>query len=82
MYNVKVSELKGTSRQKSIAFPRQVAMYLAKEMMNESLNNVASSFGGKTHSTVLHAWKKVSKQVEKDETLKRQIQMTRRNLEA
>lgn len=82
MYDVKVSELKGTSRQKNIAFPRQVAMYLAKEMMNDSLNSVATSFGGKTHSTILHAWKKVSKQVETDETLKRQIQMTRRNLEA
>ena len=82
MYNVKVSELKGTSRQKNIAFPRQVAMYLAKEMMNDSLSSVASSFGGKTHSTVLHAWKKVSKQVETDETLKRQILMTKRNLEA
>lgn len=82
MFNVKVSELKGTSREKKIAFPRQIAMYLAKEMMNDSLNSVASCFGGKTHSTVLHAWKKVSKQVETDETLKKQILMTKRNIEA
>lgn len=82
MFNVKVSELKGTSREKKIAFPRQIAMYLAKEMMNDSLMKVASSFGGKTHSTVIHAWKKVSKQVEIDETLRRQIQMTKRNIEA
>jgi chromosomal replication initiator protein len=82
MFNVKVSELRGSSREKKIAFPRQIAMYLAKEMMNDSLMKVASSFGGKTHSTVIHAWKKVSKQVEIDETLRRQIQMTKRNIEA
>lgn len=82
MFNVKVSELRGTSREKKIAFPRQVAMYLAKEMMNDSLMKVASSFGGKTHSTVIHAWKKVSKQVETDETLRRQILLTKRNIEA
>jgi chromosomal replication initiator protein len=81
MFNVKVSELRGSSREKKIAFPRQVAMYLAKEMMNDSLMKVASSFGGKKHSTVIHAWKKVSKQVETDETLRRQILMTKRNIE-
>ena len=82
MFNVKVSELKGSSKEKKVAFPRQVAMYLAKEMINDSLMKVASSFGGKKHSTVIHAWKKVAKQVETDETLRRQIQMTKRNIEA
>jgi chromosomal replication initiator protein len=81
MFNVKVSELRGSSREKKIAFPRQVAMYLAKEMMSDSLIKVAASFGGKKHSTVIHAWKKVSKQVEADETLRRQILMTKRNIE-
>ncbi len=82
MFNVKVSELKGSSKEKKVAFPRQVAMYLAKEMINDSLMKVASSFGGKKHSTVIHAWKKVAKQVETNETLRRQIQMTKRNIEA
>ena len=82
MFNVKVSELRGTSREKKIAFPRQIAMYLAKELLSDSLMKVASSFGGKKHSTVIHAWKKVSKQVETDETLRRQILMTKRNIEA
>lgn len=81
LYEVRVSDLCGSARTKDIAFPRQVAMYLAKEMINESLIKLASSFGGKTHSTLLHAWKKIADQLEKDETLKRQIQMARRNLE-
>jgi len=81
LFNVRVSELRSNSRSKNIAFPRQVAMYLAKELINDSLVRLSASFGGKTHSTLLHAWKKVSEQVERDETLRRQIQMARRNLE-
>jgi chromosomal replication initiator protein len=81
IYEVRVSDLKGNSRSKDVAFPRQVAMYLAKELINESLIKLSSSFGGKTHSTLLHAWKKISGQVENDELLRKQIQMARRNLE-
>lgn len=82
IYEVRVSDLKGTSRSKEVAFPRQVAMYLAKELINESLMKLSSAFGGKTHSTLLHAWKKISGQVETDEVLRKQIQMARRNLES
>lgn len=82
MFNVRVQDLRGTSRTKEIAFPRQVAMYLAKELINESLMKLASSFGGKTHSTLLHSWNKIRKQIQTDETLRRQIQMTKQNLEA
>ncbi len=81
IYEVKVTDLRSTSRSKCVAFPRQVAMYLAKELINDSLMKLASAFGGKTHSTLLHAWKKISTQAEKDETLRRQIQMAKRNLE-
>ncbi len=82
MFNVRVQDLKGNSRAKEIAFPRQVAMYLAKEMINDSLMKLASSFGGKTHSTLLHSWNKIKKQLETDETLRRQIQMTQQDLES
>jgi chromosomal replication initiator protein len=81
IFGVRVSDLRGTSRAKQVAFPRQVAMYLAKELINDSLMKLASSFGGKTHSTLLHAWKKISEQVETDETLKKQIEMARHKLE-
>ena len=81
LFEVKESDLRSQKRTKKIAFPRQVAMYLAKELLTDSLIKIAQSFGGKTHSTLLHSWKKISKQVEQDDTLKRQIQMARRNLE-
>lgn len=80
MYDVRVSDLKGTSRTKEVAFPRQIAMYLAKELISDPIMKLAAGFGGKTHSTLLHAWKKVSKQLESDETLRRQVQMTKQNL--
>lgn len=81
IFDVRVSDLKSGSRTRGIAFPRQVAMYLAKELIHESLARLSSAFGGKTHSTLLHAWKKVAGQVEKDDTLRRQIDMAKRNLE-
>ncbi|MCP5505033.1 MAG: chromosomal replication initiator protein DnaA [Chlamydiales bacterium] len=82
MFNVRESDLRGSSRAKEVAYPRQIAMYLAKELLGESLMKIASAFGGKTHSTLLHAWKKIAQQLETDEVLRRQLQMTRQNIEA
>ena len=82
MFNVRESDLRGTSREKGIAHPRQIAMYLAKELLGESLIKIASYFGGKTHSTLIHAWKKITKELEVDPVLRRQVHMTRQNIEA
>lgn len=81
VFEVRITEIKGESRHKEIALARQVAMYLAKEMIDDSLMKIASSFGGKTHSTLLHAWKKIADQVQVNEHLRRQVQMIRRNIE-
>lgn len=81
VFEVRVSDLKGTSRKKEIAMARQIAMFLAKEMITESLIMIGASFG-KTHSTILHACKSVETKLKKDETLRRQIALCRRNLEA
>ncbi len=81
IFGVGINDLRGTSREKVFAFPRQVAMYLAKELINESLMRLSSAFGGKKHSTLHHAWKKISGQLTKDERLRRQVDMARRNLE-
>ena len=61
---------------------RQVAMYLAKELIDESLMKIAASFGGKTHSTLLHAWKKIDQELKNNHTLGRQIQMIKKNLDS
>ena len=81
VFEVRITDLKGTSRTKEVAMARQVAMYLAKEMINDSLTMISASFG-KTHSTLLHACKTIENKIKKDEPLKRQIGMCRRNIEA
>ncbi|TDR23713.1 chromosomal replication initiator protein DnaA [Marinicella litoralis] len=58
-YNVKLSELLGKSRKRSIVRPRQLAMYLAKDLTDKSYPEIGESFGGRDHTTVLHAYKKM-----------------------
>jgi len=82
MFNVSENDLRGSKRSRNIVTARQIAMYLAKELIGESLAKIASAFGGKTHSSVLHNWKKIAKEIRSNERLRRQIQMTRRNIEA
>jgi chromosomal replication initiator protein len=55
-------------------------MYLAKEILSDSLSKLAGQFGGKTHSTLLHAWKKISQKLASDEGLKRQIELAKQQL--
>ncbi|EKE26197.1 MAG: hypothetical protein ACD_4C00391G0001, partial [uncultured bacterium (gcode 4)] len=81
VFEVKVSDIKGESRLKEIALARQVAMYLSKELITDSLQKIASSFGGKTHSTLLHAWKKIKNEIENNQTLLRQIEIIKKNIE-
>jgi len=54
-FNVKLADMRSKKRTKSISFPRQVAMYMLREKQNMSLQEVGSLFGGRDHSTVLHA---------------------------
>ncbi len=82
VFQVRMSDIKGSSRTKEIVLPRQVAMYLAKEMIKESLMMLASYFNGRTHSTFLHACKSIEKKAADDELLRRQINMVRQNIES
>ncbi|HXS99490.1 MAG TPA: chromosomal replication initiator protein DnaA [Elusimicrobiota bacterium] len=65
-YSVDVKDLKGQQRTASIALPRQVAMYLSCVMSELSSTDIGRAFGGKDHSTVLHARKKIEKKIEED----------------
>lgn len=81
VFQVRVNDLKRDSRTKDIALPRQVAMFLAKEMIHESLVMIGASFG-KTHSTILHAYKTVQEKASNDAALRQQIDLVRKNLAA
>jgi chromosomal replication initiator protein len=58
-YNLKMIDLKSRNNSKSVAMPRQVAMYLCKSLTRASLPEIGRSFGGKHHSTVIHSIRKV-----------------------
>ena len=66
-YQMKLGELKSRNNLKSIAMPRQVAMYLCKQLTHASLPEIGRSFGGKHHSTVIHSIKKVEQLRKQDE---------------
>ena len=65
-YNLKLVELKSRNNSKSVAMPRQVAMYLCKSLTHASLPEIGRSFGGKHHSTVIHSIRKVADLRKKD----------------
>ena len=65
-YNIKFADLSSKSRQRSIARPRQVAMALSKELTNHSLPEIGKAFGGRDHSTVVHACKRIKGLQESD----------------
>lgn len=79
-YDVSVEDLKLKKRTRSIAFPRQVAMYLARELTDFSLPRIGEGFGGRDHTTVLHACEKINKQIKEDEGLASIIDQIKKEL--
>src|SRR3954466_6389588 len=65
-YSLKVAELKSKNNSKSVALPRQIAMYLCKALTNASLPEIGKSFGGKHHSTVIHSIRKIEGLMQKE----------------
>jgi chromosomal replication initiator protein len=72
-YQLKLNELKSRNNSKSIAMPRQVAMYLCKALTHASLPEIGRSFGGKHHSTVIHSINKVEDLRKKDTEFEKQV---------
>ncbi|MCX5912961.1 MAG: chromosomal replication initiator protein DnaA [Deltaproteobacteria bacterium] len=69
-YNIKVSDIKSPRKFKIYAFPRQIAMYLCRTMTKASFPEIGTKFGGKDHSTVIHAFRQVEKKISADRDLK------------
>ncbi len=69
-FNIKLSDLKSANRQKIFSFPRQIAMFLCRKLTKSSFPEIGMRFGGKDHSTIVHATRKIEKLQEKDPSLK------------
>lgn len=79
-YHIKLEDFTSKKRTKSIAYPRQVAMYLSRELTDFSLPKIGEEFGGRDHTTVIHAHEKISKLLKEDQQLQQDIQQIRGNL--
>lgn len=62
-FDIRISDMKTKSRVHSITYPRQIAMFLSKKFTDHSLNEIGNFFGGKDHTTILHACKKIKKEI-------------------
>ncbi len=72
-YGIRVQDLKAKKRTKEIALPRQIAMYLCRELTDLSLNDIGKNFGGKDHATVIYACRQIEKRREADDSFDRII---------
>lgn len=79
-YKIKVSDLNSKRRSRSVARPRQVAMYLAKDLTNHSLPEIGDAFGGRDHTTVLHACRKIKELLESDADIREDVKNLLRTL--
>ena len=69
-FNIKVSDMVSDKRSNSVAYPRQIAMYICREMANMSFPAIGKDFGGRDHSTVLHAYSKIKDEYDKNSETK------------
>ena len=69
-FSIDKDDLAGNKRSNDIAFPRQIAMYLCREVANMSFPQIGIDFGGRDHSTVMHAYRKISKEIKEKSNTK------------
>ena len=79
-FNISVDEMKGKRRDKHIVFPRQVAMYIVREETESSLPVIGAAFGGRDHTTALHAIEKITDLVLEDARLQSDLRQIRQRL--
>lgn len=72
-YSIKMDDFNSKKRTQAIAYPRQIAMYLTRELTDLSLPKIGDEFGGRDHTTVMHAYSKIEKEIKDDEDFKEKI---------
>lgn len=65
--------MRSKKRTRAVTFPRQIAMYLARELTDSSLPRIGEEFGGRDHTTVLHAYDKIQRMLQNNPSLQREI---------
>ena len=80
-YNIRLADMHSARRARAVARPRQVAMWLCKQLTPRSLPEIGRKFGGRDHTTVMHAVRKVEELLVSDRSLAEDIELLRRMLE-
>ncbi len=80
-FDIRLADMSSRRRPRDIAFPRQVAMYLSRELTRSSLPEIGQAFGGRDHGTVIYACKVVSARIQQDENTRHTLSLLRRELE-
>ena len=79
-FNIKIEDFNSKKRTRSISYPRQIAMYLARELTDLSLPKIGEEFGGRDHTTVMHAHEKISNDIKTDEDIRERIERITKEL--
>jgi chromosomal replication initiator protein len=74
-YNIRMQDFEVRNRSRSVAYPRQIAMYLSRELTDASLPKIGEEFGGRDHTTVIHACEKIAEDVKNDPTFAHTIEV-------
>ncbi|MCF0147848.1 MAG: chromosomal replication initiator protein DnaA [Clostridium sp.] len=72
-FNLRIEDLKSQRRTRNVAYPRQIAMYLSRKLTDMSLPKIGEEFGGRDHTTVIHAYEKISDNLKTDESLQHTV---------
>lgn len=81
-FELEIEDLLGKSREKRLAFPRQIIMYIMREEMKSSFPSIGTELGGRDHTTAMHAYEKISNQVVSDEKLQQDIEVIKQRIYA
>ena len=79
-FNIKISDIKSAKRLKTVVLPRQIAMYLSRQLTSSSFPEIGERFGGKDHSTIIHAIRKIEKLMEEDFQLRSTIEKLKQEI--
>ncbi len=76
-FDISIADIESSKRPKNLSYPRQIAMYLCREITDDSYPKIGSSFGKKDHTTVMHACEKIAKDLKSDEELQKTVEELR-----
>ncbi len=79
-FQISVDDLKGKKRSLSVAFPRQIAIFLSRDVLNESYQRIGLEFGGRDHSTVMHSCEKIESDIKSTKSIRETVDKIKQNL--